>query len=378
MKAKFSEEKYRLITENANDLIAMLNSNYEYEYINENAYHTILGYSKNDLIGEKVWNLVNPEDVKYLVNSREIATTTFDELNVVDKAELRIRHKEGHYVWLEYTSRVFLDNKGNAKVIVISRDISEKKKAEEIIKEENTRLLDLDRLRRELITRISHELKTPLTSIYGASQILIRSDIKDSIERIYPLLKIQHKGSLRLKELVNNLIDASKLEVKKLKLNRSYENISTILMENIDILKILANGRKLTLDVNFPEKIYYELDRNRFSEAFTNILSNAIKNTPPLGKVFIKINEANDHIDIIVKDTGVGITENERKILFNKFGKIERYGMDLDIDIEGAGLGLYISKEIIELHGGEIIVESEGRNKGSTFIIRLKKSKFEI
>ncbi|MFX1325908.1 MAG: sensor histidine kinase, partial [Promethearchaeota archaeon] len=73
------------------------------------------------------------------------------------------------------------------------------------------------------------------------------------------------------------------------------------------------------------------------------------------------------------KDSGVGITEKEKAKLFEKFGKIERYGMDLDVDIEGSGFGLYISKEIVELHGGQISVESEGRNKGTTFKIRLFK-----
>jgi signal transduction histidine kinase len=89
--------------------------------------------------------------------------------------------------------------------------------------------------------------------------------------------------------------------------------------------------------------------------------------------VYISLNETNEYIDIIIKDTGVGLTQEEKGKLFQKFGKIERSGMELDVDIEGAGLGLYISKEIVELHGGQIIVESEGRHKGSSFIIRLNK-----
>ena len=77
------------------------------------------------------------------------------------------------------------------------------------------------------------------------------------------------------------------------------------------------------------------------------------------------------YIDISIRDTGVGLTEEEKPKLFKKFGKIERYGKGLDVDTEGSGLGLYISKKIVELHGGKVWVESEGRNKGSAFIIRL-------
>jgi len=224
-----------------------------------------------------------------------------------------------------------------------------------------------------MITRISHELKTPLTSIFGASQILINSNAENIIKTISPYIRIAYRGSLRLKELVDNLIETSRLEEQKLELRRSEENISKILNECIRDIKFIADNRKISLIENFPEVVYFDLDRLRFVEALINILSNAIKNTPPSGTVFISINETKDLIDISIKDTGIGITTEEKKILFQKFGKIERYGMNLDIDIEGVGIGLYISKEIVELHGGEILVESEGRNKGSTFIIRLKK-----
>jgi PAS domain S-box-containing protein len=366
-------EKYQLITENANDLIALLNNNYEYEYINEKAYLSILGYFKRDLIGKKVWDLIHPEDIQYLVTSREISTNGLDRLQGVDKAEIRIKHKRGHYVWLEYTSRIFEDNEGFSKVIIISREITEKKEAERIIKEENKKLMEIDSLRTDLITRISHELKTPLTSMFGATQILIQSDRNDNIEKILPYLAIAYRGSVRLKELVDNLIDTAKLEEQKFELRRSIENVIDILTESIEDLKFVANNRKLTILTDFPDELYFNVDKLRFSEVITNIISNAIKNTPPNGKIFITTSETETSLDIIVKDTGVGITAAEKKILFQKFGKIERYGKNLNIDIEGVGIGLYISKEIMELHDGEILAESEGRNKGSTFIIRLHK-----
>jgi len=115
------------------------------------------------------------------------------------------------------------------------------------------------------------------------------------------------------------------------------------------------------------------LDRLRIIQVIINIISNAIKNTPPKGLVFIRLSENQTHLEICVNDTGIGIIYDEKPRLFQKFGKIERYGMGLNLDIEGAGLGLYISKEIIELHGGQILVESKGRNKGTEFKIKLLK-----
>ncbi|MFX0036075.1 MAG: PAS domain S-box protein [Candidatus Hermodarchaeota archaeon] len=496
-----SEERYRLISENANDLIAMVNNKYEYEYINEPAYLTILGYSKKDLLGKHVFEIIHPEDIKYIVNSRDISTSNFQELKGIDKEELRARHKKGHYIWLEYTSKVFSDDQGNLKVIVISRDITKRKKAdielreseekfrviseqsfigavieqdfdikylnpqlakifgyntqellnwkipdffkiihpddlnrfqeiidektknliqdiedfkfriikktgeilwidlfskaimyhdkpanlafvmditelkkvEEIVREENRRLKELNKLRKELITRVSHELRTPLTTIYGASQMLLRTNRDENIEKIWNYLEISHRGAKRLKELVDNLLDISRLDNKKLDITTSNINLALIIQDCIKELMYQANNREITIIDDLPPEYFFIIDKHRFAQVIVNIISNAIKNTPPGGKVFVNLNDTIDYLDIQVKDTGVGLTPKEKTQLFEKFGKIERYGMNLDVDIEGAGLGLYISKEIVKLHGGEILVESEGRNQGSIFTIRLNK-----
>jgi len=105
----------------------------------------------------------------------------------------------------------------------------------------------------------------------------------------------------------------------------------------------------------------------------TNLLSNAIKNTPPTGVVKVSLSMRGNTIYVSVEDTGVGLTADEMDKLFNKFGKIERYGKRLNVDIEGSGLGLFITKEIVDLHNGSIWVESEGKNKGSKFTFKLNK-----
>jgi signal transduction histidine kinase len=103
-----------------------------------------------------------------------------------------------------------------------------------------------------------------------------------------------------------------------------------------------------------------------------NLLSNAIKNTPPQGKIKIRLNKRGEWALFSVKDTGIGLTRTEMEKLFKRFGKIERYGSGLEyIDIQGSGLGLFISKEIVDLHGGQIFAESKGRNKGSKFTVKL-------
>lgn len=129
--------------------------------------------------------------------------------------------------------------------------------------------------------------------------------------------------------------------------------------------------RNLYLNLNINEDFYIKIDKTRIEQVIINLLTNAIKYTPPKGNISISLEIQNDFIDLKIKDNGIGFTADEKKKIFKKFGKIERYGKGMDIDTEGSGLGLYIAKEIVNAHKGIIWVDSNGRNKGSTFIIRL-------
>jgi len=149
------------------------------------------------------------------------------------------------------------------------------------------------------------------------------------------------------------------------------ENATEIIRDCISNMAYLANKRNIILNADLPETFNIELDKIRFEEVVINLLSNAIKNTPPIGDIQISLSKQNGFMVLSVKDSGVGLTRSERSKIFKKFGKIERYGKGLDIIPEGSGLGLFISKEIVENHGGKIFVESKGRNKGANFIVKL-------
>ena len=284
--------------------------------------------------------------------------------------QFRIIKKTGETLWLEIISKT-IPFEGELADLIATSDITEKKEAEKIIIEENKALLELNKMRKDIITRVSHELKTPLTSIYGASQILLKHFDGKIEDDVLNFIEILHRGALRLKKLVENLIDASRIESGKLELNLQMNDLVKITVECVEEMRYVFNNRKLTVELTLPNELDFNLDKLRLQQVITNILSNAIKNTPIEGKIFVTIIDNQDSVDIKIRDTGIGITEKEKKLLFEKFGKMERYGMDLGVDIEGSGLGLFISKEIVEMHGGQIIVESEGRNKGSTFTIRL-------
>ncbi len=163
----------------------------------------------------------------------------------------------------------------------------------------------------------------------------------------------------------------TRLELGRFQLNKKMENATEIIRDCISNIAYLANKRNIILNVDLPETFNIELDKVRFEEVVINLLSNAIKNTPPIGVIQISLSKQNGFMVLSVKDSGVGLTRSERGKIFKKFGKIERYGKGLDIIPEGVGLGLFISKEIVENHGGKIFVESKGRNKGANFIVKL-------
>jgi signal transduction histidine kinase len=287
--------------------------------------------------------------------------------------ELQIKKKNGNMIWMLFQSSMI---KLNNEIIVesIAQDITDKKKAENLIIEENKRLLELNKMKTELISRVSHELKTPITSIFGGTQILLEVYKNQTCSEALEFIELINRGGKRLKILIENLLDASRIESEKLQLNLQKENIAEIIKNCVSDNRYLANKRNMIVELNMPEVVSIEIDKMRIEQVITNLLSNAIKNTPKKGIIKITLEEKSEGVYFKIEDTGIGLTKEEMQNLFLKFGKIERYGQKMDIDIEGSGLGLYISKEIIDMHGGHIWVESAGRNKGSTFYFKLFKN----
>ena len=125
--------------------------------------------------------------------------------------------------------------------------------------------------------------------------------------------------------------------------------------------------RNHSVILNLNDKLLTKFDEEKIQKALSHLLLNAINYTPKSGKINISSKIRNSDIVISIKDDGIGLTTEEKQKLFKQFGKIERYGKGWDIGIDGPGFGLYNSKKIVELHGGKIWVESEGKNQGSTF-----------
>ncbi len=379
----FNPKKYEEALRTSYDVLQMVMDDIPENIFWKDTNLIYLGCNKSYamLIGaDDPQDVIGKTDIELLMDKEKCDYLQEHETNIMnsDKAEYHIIEewvlKDGIKILLD-TNRIPLhDSTGKSVGILVTySDITERKKAELIIKEEVKKLKELDQLRRDLITRVSHELKTPLISVYSGSELLLDYYNHQISDNVLEIIEMIHRGGKKLKNLIDNLLDISKIESDKLKLDKLKENLPEILMECINDMIFLAKNRNLSIEIDLPKELLLEIDKIRINQVFINILSNAIKNTPSNGKIYVSLEETENYIDVIIKDTGVGLTEKEMELIFKKFGKIERYGKQMDVEIGGTGLGLYLSKEIMELHGGKILVESEGRNKGCTFTIRFFK-----
>jgi signal transduction histidine kinase len=232
-------------------------------------------------------------------------------------------------------------------------------------------LIKLSNLKSELLRRTSHELKTPLVSIKGFSDLLLDLHRDKLDDYVVSTLNEIRKGVVRLGNLISDILKTAELESGTIQVRKSKEDLSFLIELCVNELKGLSELRKQIIKREILKPLFVLIEKEEIHKVISNILSNAIKYTPPYGTIEIRSEIQENWIIISVKDNGLGFTEEEKGRIFKQFGKIERYGQGMDIISEGSGLGLYISKKIIELHGGKIWVESEGSKKGSTFYFSL-------
>ena len=235
------------------------------------------------------------------------------------------------------------------------------------LKEQNITLNKINKLKTELLSRTSHELKTPLISIKGFTELLLTLHKSKLDPETISILDEIKEGSKRLEKIINLLLESAKLEAGQLELKKFKEDLTFLINFCVKELKGLTTLRNQSILFDPNNKVEAMIDKERIYEVISNLLLNAVKYTPPGGIISIQTyTEDNNHI-VSITDNGIGFTEEEKKQVFKQFGKIERYGQGWDVAIEGSGLGLYITKKLVELHGGKIWLKSEGRDKGTTF-----------
>ncbi len=225
---------------------------------------------------------------------------------------------------------------------------------------ETEKLQELDRIKTNFFTNISHEFRTPLTLIIGPLEKLMGENNDEYLQSQYQLI---HKNADSLLNLINQLLDLSSIDAGKMKLNMDKADAITFIKGITASFRPLASIKNIQLEFSSNlEQLDTYFDKDKFEKIISNLLSNAIKFTNEKGKIYISISiSSNDNIEIIVEDNGIGIPKAELQNIFNRFSKVESSKV-----VGGTGIGLALVKELVELHKGKISVESELK-KGTKF-----------
>ena len=235
------------------------------------------------------------------------------------------------------------------------------------IQRANIRLKELDKLKDEFVSLASHELRTPMTEIKSYLWMVLNKS-KNLDPQIRSYLDIASAETEHLIKLVQNMLTISRIEGKRLELNIEIVNLFDLVKQTYDTFKVKADEKKIIMTLlPYPEKLILSGDKDKLSEVFENIIGNAIKYTPDNGSISIYFTLEKNKIAVRISDTGLGISKENLPKLFQKFGRLEE---NKKTRTPGTGLGLYISKQIVELHKGSIKVESEV-GKGTIFTIYL-------
>ena len=357
-----SEEKLRLMFESMTEGIAVSDLDGNIVQVNE-AVVRMHGYNdKRELIGRSTLDLIAEKDH---AKARENLKRTLEQ-GYVKNTEYTFLTRDGREFDAELSSAVLKDASGNpTELMAITRDITERKQAEQELQEKSKELEAASRAKSEFVANISHELRTPLSAVIGFSELMLDGvPGKINKEQRQCLNDIYSSGK-QLLNIINDILDLSKIEARKLELKPEKLKLADVINDVVQTMKPMLddNGhvlKKVGIEEGLPQ---VSADKSRLKQILFNLLSNASKFTPPGGKLGIEISKDGNWCQVSVVDNGIGIKKKDQKRIFEAFTQADTLPRRKK---EGTGLGLSLTKQLVEMHGGKIWVESKYR-KGSKF-----------
>ncbi len=312
------------------------------------AAERLLGVKKEDKIGRSVLSDLKEEQLVSFVQEPSEAGKS---------KEVVIQSQNDHVRKVLLASNAVIESEDGKTVGFVSviSDVTKQK--------------ELEALKNEFLANISHDLRTPITCIRGSLQLLCDTSVNQLSPTQEKFAKLALNNVERLSRLINDLLDLSKLESNKFTIKPIPFHVDNLIQSLVNEFGAWSKTKGITIQTKIEKPLEIEADQDRISQVLTNLIGNALKFTPSGGTVTVEGRRSADllKIEVGVRDTGPGIAKNDFQKLFEKFSRIESQAMQ---GVSGTGLGLTIAKEIVELHGGRIWVESE-EGKGSYFAFEL-------
>jgi PAS domain S-box-containing protein len=369
-----SEEKYRSLIDHIPDVVWTANSNRDLLYISGNAVK-VMGYSSEELLEKsgRLWtDRIHPQDAQHVSQAYQRLFSSGEKFDV----EYQICRKDGQWIWLHDRALTTQPRAGIMCADGIFLDVTRRRLAESVVQHTKEAAESANLAKSQFLANMSHELRTPLNAIIGFSEILSDKTFGDLNDR---QLKYSHNilnSGRHLLQLINDILDLAKVEAGRVELMCNTFAVAKTFSEVQTIVKTLANKKKISLEFEVASDLpALFADEAKVKQVMYNLLSNAIKFTPDGGSVFVTAamqkgtsadaSPAGQYLRVAVTDTGLGIKANDQERVFKEFEQVDSSYGRLQ---QGTGLGLALTKRLVEMHGGRIWVESEGvEGKGSTF-----------
>jgi PAS domain S-box-containing protein len=356
-----TERLYQTVVEAANDSIGLFTKDRKVILMNS-ALYEVVGYTKEEYEALALLDIVHPEDKEQLGIKEGILHS--EGAMAVD---FRVQHKEGHYLHLSSKNVIIPGDEGEEDLILtIIRDVTGQKQAMRELEQAKERAEESDQLKSAFLANMSHEIRTPMNSIIGFSNLLNQSGLEEQLRELY-VHRIVTNSELLL-TLITDIIDLAKIESGQLSIIYGRIRVSELIKDleqyAHDEIARLQKEKIEVVTTMEPDECEIETDIIRITQVMKNLINNAIKFTEE-GKVEIGclMEESDQWVRFFVKDTGIGVSEEHFEVIFDQFRQLDgsntrKFG--------GTGLGLAICKNLVQMMGGRIWVES-GPAKGTCF-----------
>lgn len=322
--------------------------------------------SNSDLI-----KLLNLKSANYLISKLAIRETVFGFLLIGRPHEFKqtdITIIDSITSVLSYKIKdLELSNVFKIQLKALKNAVQETNDAYRTIKSQNKKIVAADKVKNEFLASVSHELRTPLNAIIGFSDILTSKVYGELNNKQAEYVKDIQIAGIQLLGMVNEILDISKIEANAIKLVKRYFEVSRPVIESCNILMPLIKNKNINVSYHIDKDIDIFADYQKIQQVLYNLLSNAIKYTPEKGSIVITVTNTAKKVRFSIKDSGIGIDKKDQKRIFGKFVQLEDAFYKKETS---TGLGLTITKQLVEMHKGSIKVVSE-KGKGAEFIVTL-------